>query len=595
MDIPFKLSFKNHFNEFLVKHYVNKASDLYEKKLDSLVILTENLETSVLFQCDDLSARFYMDGLDTLPEYKVNEDHSGNVYLSPSDEYTTIFSFHQQEEYYPLIPGFYRVHVIANQKDYYALVKVTTKQISEEQWVIMRNEIEHTLEGLAQDFLRKNSSLGINEELPIPFSYFRKYYVFKKYESRILGSLNDIQRHPRSSILKHYEVVPRGQEKDIDEKTIRYFSYRPNQKDYLKTPVRRVNHDLSENSYLKKILLTFLKEIKSFLVFLEHFKKNHKNELIQIKKFHTSNHINVISKEKVLEELDKYEYDMKRIRGLFLAYLELPWMKEVTSTWNGKIPSVVLLDSRYRLLNQIHRLLQKNDFDVTMDSSFSYHWKRTDKLYEIWGFIQLINILKKLGFNPEEGWIYNKKNNEDKFHIPVLEDETTIVFKKNQISLRLVYDATLSYDVEQTTLFSPLYTSDSHNRPDARIDVYDAKGYLGTLIIDFKYRPVKNIWRNEYIRTMNQTKTMRQLYSYESNCRSKWLLKGRIPESLLSAIKPVREVWAVYPQKNNMIQTDEKTEQYNIRLISLTPGQNRQHFIDELKNIFEKITDISSQ
>ena len=70
----------------------------------------------------------------------------------------------------------------------------------------------------------------------------------------------------------------------------------------------------------------------------------------------------------------------------------------------------MISDVRYRTLYQVQRELKKEAAEIMIDKLFPYQWKRTDNLYEIWGFIQFVKILQdeQLGFEATGGWIYDE-------------------------------------------------------------------------------------------------------------------------------------------------------------------------------------------
>ncbi|MGN7396005.1 DUF2357 domain-containing protein [Peribacillus frigoritolerans] len=591
MDIPFKLIFKNKFKEIPVEFFVGSASELVHVDKSTAVMIKENLTTSVYFESSVPDARFYMDGLDMLPYNAVKEDERGEVYLPPLPSHQILYDDNpNNNEYYPLIPGYYRIHVTADGQSYFSWIKVTTKQMTEDQWSIMRDDIENTIQGLAQDLVRKNSSLGLDESSALPFSYLRKYYLLKEYETRMATVLQDVHKHPRSAIAKEYEMVPRGQERDIDERTIRHLSGRPEHKNFLMVPVRNVLYDLPENRYFFQILKAFLGEIQQFLDYLMSYSEFVRKERRQLVRFQGASHVTVVAKDKVLMDLEQYGQDMKRMRGMFQWCLGQSWMKEVSTKWHGTVPHATLLDPRYRLFHEVYRKLKKDTFHISIDPAFTYHWKRTEVLYEIWGFFEFIKILKEMGYVPTEGWIYDQEPEPDGFRVPELEQGTTIVFKKDQLTLRMVYDKFLPFGQKQTDLYEPLYTGGYHSRPDMRLDVYDGEGYIGSLITDFKYRPVNSIWNP---RAGRQNKVMKQLDNYQSSFRSTWFLKGRMPVQILDSMLPVSEVWAAYP-KNDDSPVDEGSLQYRIRLMPLTPGQDHKDLIDSLSNVIQKLLERAS-
>ena len=123
-------------------------------------------------------------------------------------------------------------------------------------------------------------------------------------------------------------------------------------------------------------------------------------------------------------------------------------------------------------------------------------------------------------------------------------------FQKDQLHLHLIYDGKLpSQSSETNSGIQPLYTTATNNRPDGRLDMYDDKTYIGSLLFDFKYRPRQSIWDPNRVIRNEHTATMRQLVSYAFNCRSEYLFGDQFKDYLRETIRPVNEVWAFYPSK----------------------------------------------
>jgi hypothetical protein len=164
-------------------------------------------------------------------------------------------------------------------------------------------------------------------------------------------------------------------------------------------------------------------------------------------------------------------------------------------------------DPRYRALYQLYRELNKEQEQGQIHHSYSFQWKRSDKLYEIWGYIQFIKSLmgEELGFVPESGWIYSQEVN---LKIPELPSNTEIVFRRDNLRLHLVYEAKLPTQSVLTTAKKPLYTRGTHTCPDGRLDVYKDELFIGTIIYDFKYRPRSAIWNESLILSKKQNEVM---------------------------------------------------------------------------------------
>lgn len=588
MDIQFELCFKHYGDNWEDKRTINDFYDnehhLYELPRENVVELTENLNLSVKFNSSCMSARFYMDGLDTLPEQSVSEDEVGEAFLSPHEEFQEIFSY-DSEGFYPLIPGYYRMKIQLKERTFYSWVKVKPKELSEEEWTIMRDDIEKGVNGLAQDILRKNSSLGLNESSLLPITNIRKLLYLQEKFGRISTALSDLYKKPKYTIIKEYYKVPKGKSTLIDERSIHYHSRHPETKDMVLQPKRRPNYNLQENKILKRIISFLLKEMNAFLLIATSYKdaaeEKYKNERDSFTRKSLAAGINDVS---------ELIASARKIRSYFTWFNTNHWIVEVKEPDKLQIPHSMNLDHRYRTIYQIYRAMKSDEMTVTLDSSYSYHWKRTDLLYEIWGFLQLTKIMcsKDVGFNPISGWIFDQDLSENSIIIPVLSSDTCILFKKDEISVRMYYDTKIPRESKDTTLENPIYTSGVHNRPDTRIDIYKKDIFCGSILVDFKYRPLKYIWNHNKIRTNRQSKVMSQLDSYKSNCRSKFLYKDVYPKSFVDRMHTVTEVWGLFPGRGVNANPRKPLEEYGIRIMEFCPGKDLSVIKKSLMEVLER-------
>ena len=63
----------------------------------------------------------------------------------------------------------------------------------------------------------------------------------------------------------------------------------------------------------------------------------------------------------------------------------------------------VLCDPRYSLLYHLHRHLETPADSYSVADFYQFQWKRTDKLYELWGFLQFIKRSPRWAGRVEEG------------------------------------------------------------------------------------------------------------------------------------------------------------------------------------------------
>ncbi|MGF2712316.1 DUF2357 domain-containing protein [Bacillus cereus] len=599
MVIPFKVIFRQNEKEVPITNFVMDETLLYGIESEQVQVpeVVENKNLELDFICEDETARLYMDGLDTLPSWNLLIGDDDVAYISPEISPIDLFKYSKDpkksNEYYPLIPGYYRIKVVVQDVAYYSWLKVQPKQITEEQWVSMREDVEETLNGLAQDLIRKNASLGINSSLPIPIHILRKLYIVKKDYLKWINSLKSIQSEPRMRIRKEYDLVPEGKAGIVDATSIRYRSRHPESRDYVYTPKHTRNHNLLENQWIKKIMRFISREMNDLLIYLHDHKEKVQQEIKKeeyFQRFRDGESVQVRLKSKVLDELLEYERFVRQVRSECLIVLKEEWMEEVEEAQMLSIPHALHLDMRYRQLYQLYRLLKNEELSIALDTNYDYYWKRTDLLYEIWGFLQLVNGLQNenVGFEVVKGWIFDTNPNSKAITVPFLEPGTTIEFKKENIRLRLVYDETLPFNKEKTVLDKPIFADGPHTRPDVRMDIYELDEYIGTIMVDFKYRPLYFIWDSNSLSSRKQTEVMRQLISYRANMNSPFLYKNASPDQW-QVFRPIREVWAVYPKHKVSTQPKDPMENYQVRLMELTPLENKDEFYLSIADAIQKV------
>ena len=268
-----------------------------------------------------------------------------------------------------------------------------------------------------------------------------------------------------------------------------------------------MNYDLPENQMIKKIIQSASKTLSEFIEAIAAMKRDTRAEgsISESSRKGTD----FIGTVRLTEMANKMRRALQWIKTA-------PWYGEVGPYSSSFVPHVMNMDPRYRTLFQLNRELINEKILFEMDKTYSYQWKRTDKLYEIWGIIQFIKMIsgEELGFIPTSGWIYDENFEGQKLLLPTLPSNTKIEFVKGDLKLNLIYEALLPTQSKPTNEMNPLYTRGTHTCPDGRLDVYKSEEYIGSIIFDFKYRPKKSIWDQERIYTNQQTGTMQQLVSY---------------------------------------------------------------------------------
>lgn len=567
--------------EIPLVHFFISESDFYDKREERYIEIKENINLSITFRSQDSASRLYMDGLDTLSERLLEIDpFEGEVYLSPSDYPITIFE--NSNKYYPLIPGFYRIVIEHEGQRYYSWIKVIPKQLEEAQWEVMRNEVEKELRGLAIDVILKRT--GINTQYDgLSQNLLGQFMVIKNRFPSVMTSLSDLYSKVNYKITKDYVLVPKEKSRLIDEKSIRHRVSHPENEHMLKTPISEAIYDIPENQFTKKIIHSVSQTLSEFLEAVEQMEYK---IMISDK---IGNFVTKKEKDKTLTELKTLSEMARKMRGAFQWIKTAQWYESVGDYKSAVPPYVMNSDPRYRVLYQLYRELNNDQIQLYMDKSYSYQWKRTDKLYEIWGFIQFIKALEgeKIGYTPVKGWVYSENFDGHNLLVPTLPSGTEIEFCKGDIKLNLVYEALLPTLSRLTSKDKPLYTRGTHTCPDGRIDVYKNEVFIGSIIFDFKYRPRQAIWNQDLIFTNQPNGVMRQLVSYGDNLHSPYLF-GEVGSLFASQFSPVQEVWAIYPNRYRS-PSEEEFPDHKLSLVELTPGYDNSHLIRKISETIDKL------
>jgi hypothetical protein len=592
-DLPFALTFLQHDTNIPVEVFSTDPSFPFEQ----VPQIVENVQLEVLFQSEDPNAQFYMDGLEVLSEQIGLElDKHRIPYLTPQDEPWLLFKNTQTEEYYPLIPGFYRIKVVAGGTAYHSMIRVIPKQLTVEQWEIMRDELEAELRGLAQDLIRKNLGYGDPLLQFLPPEHLFRFLVIKKHFSAVMAALSDLRTKVNYRIRKNYRMIPAERATAVDQETIRHRLTHPEQME-LKSPVREVDYNLPENRWVKRIVQMLGRYLNEIVEALDAYVRRIDLELEEFQNRYPNRELtaHLRERQRTKKDLSTYSEVAKRMRYGVQVIQTAEWYDNVAPHAPTYVSPVLLQDPRYRALYLLYRELKAENLEINLDTSYAYQWKRTDLLYEMWGFLKICSYLShSLGYQPISGWLYDLNNTGGSIFIPTLPPETRIVLESEDVRLHLIYNAVIPNREDADPQRDPIYLLTSfHDRPDGRIDVYKAGVYMGSLILEFKYRPRYGrypFWDVSSRSTAKRPTATNQLISYYRDSASN-LLGVHTDSHWRGRTRPVYETWALYPRRtgDDSPQVNEFFQDYFVRLLVLTPGQENAHVIDQLRKALDEI------
>jgi hypothetical protein len=552
--------------ELPVVHFVEVLSD-WDETLHSYTEIRENVDLELSFHCDDEGAKCYMDGFDVLTNGQLAVDEADGENFLACNQTVTLYKYTTSDNYYPYIPGLYSLRVVTSDgKTFYTLAKVISNRLFEDQLDTMRREVEEQLKGEALDVIRKQHSPKSLKALQIDPKLFRQYQVLQHYFADISAVISDLAKRVRSSVAKEYQMQPADQPAHVDVVSIQHRLKRPDTMNMVMSVNKRINYDLPENRVLKTILEKWIRLLHEFVetmdVTIEGL-SNHKGYAFAFS-------LPLERRRRLVEELKEYRDRASRMNGALNIVKSSHWYREVSVVREYSVPNVMFMDIRYRKLYQINQALQSDELPpATTSTGLGQQWKRTDQLYEIWGWLQVVGFAGRL------------VGSGDRSLCPPLVPEVQPVSKDNMVQfeygnfrLHITYDGTIPNSPEAADMWTvPIYTTGTNNNPDVRMDLFVDKVFIGTIMIDMKYRKKHAL-----------TDSMRQLTSYADNVRSPYIYGKK----RWQRFRPVHQVLVLYPEKRGMVDA-EPLEGRSISLVPLTPAENQTVFQETLRNLVEEM------
>jgi len=547
--------------------------------------IKENITLKLQFYSDDPETKFFMDGLDVLEFNNFDVDLSKRYFL-PQKNDITLFKYGED----PMVPGYFEIRVVFKDKTYYSRIEIEPTLLAKKEWMILKDDLNACINGLAEDFIRRNISIGMNEKEKsyISVGLLQKFIIIERYSLQLIAALQDLYLKVNYKIIEEYKLTPTEKARRIDAKTIRYQQIHSENIDKVYAPIKKITYNLPENRYLKRTLVEIKNILKKVKVASYAYQNIIKNEIQEMQEFHNSNK-SILNKQNSLQIVEKNIQKAKSIYGFIEMIENTVWYDEINVDSRHYIETVpqLVLDSRYGVLYQLNRALKRKNLKYIIDEQYTYQYKRTDKLYEMWCFLKIHRILmEELEFMPIKGWMYDADYNSEDILIPMLLPNTIIEYKKDEIVLQLTYDGVIPDKSSETKLMSmPVYIKNQHNRPDARLDVYNEKIYIGSVMIDCKYRKPNRFWKNQS-KPKDYLKEMHQFLAYK-DCESKYLYGS---DRYRGRMRPVNEVWALYPLDENTTN-DRYYKDERLRLLKVCPGKENNLLEVISNNIKEMIND----
>lgn len=577
--LPFTLTFSGGWDKGV--RYFNRFTDhpeeLAEDRAPGLTF-TENQDIYVRFEAPR-GFRFTMDGLDvvTLPgQERVN----GQTYITPAHRPgEAILLFEGQD--FPLVPGYYVLTVEGNGKSWYGLMEIKPKYMGKQSWQDMRDELADEIRTLSFDFMKKNIhiSKAMEGALGLNTSMLLHFYTISSESSVVLSVLDELSHTANARMVLRLKQI-RQEEGRRPDPHIRpqHVKERPGapRMPALRTEITR---DVEENRFAKSILLALDHILQQFLEEIDGPIRRLEEKQAELRKYTWG--LEYKTGEKALSRLSLYRRRARRIKDSISRVSRAPWFEEAGTATEGEVPMTVFMDPRYSVLYRLYKNLSDPAQSLDVSSFYQFQWKRTDKLYEMWSFLQFIKALTAKGWELEEGISVIRE--EGRYRLSSLESGTEIKLRRKGEEVHLTYDGILPASSADTDRENhPLYTNNSHRQPDLRLDYYKGGLYYGSLVADFKYRDLLFLWQDE-----TRSASLRRQFNAYRDMNTRFYRDCDEITSLRDS-RPVKEVWAVFPREI----PGRSDEDYSLRFIPLAPGLNaNSRLADELENYLTSLSE----
>lgn len=577
--LPFTLTFSGGWDKGV--RYFNRFTDnpeeLAEDRAPGLTF-TENQDIYICFDAPR-GFRFTMDGLDvvTIPG---EERENGQTYIAPfrrQDQPLLLF----EGQDFPLVPGYYVLTVEGGGKSWYGLMEITPKYMGKQSWQDMRDELTDEIRTLSFDFMKKNIhiSKALEGALGLNTSMLLRFYTISSESSVVLSVLDELSHTANARMVLRLKQI-RQEEGRRPDPHIRpqHVKERPGAE---RMPALRteITRDVEENRFAKSILLALDHILQQFLEEIDGPIRRLEEKQAELRKYTWG--LEYKTGEKALSRLSLYRRRARRIKDSIGRVSRAPWFEEAGTATEGEVPMTVFMDPRYSVLYRLYKNLSDPAQSLDVSSFYQFQWKRTDKLYEMWSFLQFIKALTAKGWELEEGISVIRE--EGRYRLSSLESGTEIKLRREGEEVHLTYDGILPASSADTDRENhPLYTNNSHRQPDLRLDYYKGGLYYGSLVADFKYRDLLFLWQDE-----TRSASLRRQFNAYRDMNTRFYRDLDETASLRDS-RPVKEVWAVFPREI----PGKSDEDYSLRFIPLAPGLTGNHRLaEELENYLTSLSE----
>ena len=497
------------------------------------ISVKENEGVAFLFRSEDTAAKLYLPCLDAALDQRFVETDAAGDYITPSDRPFQLCGGGQEG----LLVERMLFFVEAAGQRYYGNFAVQPRQLESGEWQLMQEELEEEFEGLSRVWKKGTEGRGIGGEQALPLRAFRDLERLQAQESKVFAAIRDIIEQPRYAIKTSYEKDPVQAGGRVDAKSMRSNLSRGGISHVQLIPKKRLDYDIDENRMLRMMAERILARLAGFRQYTEDAQ---------------------LSGGRMRE----FTETVRRYRHLLNALRNMPWYPEISGRQVYAVSQAMLADNRYYILYCLHLSLERDHLGLTMREIYRLSYQKSSLLYELWCYFKLRHVLEDFATETDREESY-EVGEDGGFS---LRDGSRVCYENEEVRLALVYNQTLgdrSADRERDPLyFATSHNGRNHNHPDLLLHIFSKKTgwYVGSIILECKYRKVRQIW-------VGERSSLGQLETYYKNACSDEIYGGI---GKLLRTNPVCGVMALTPDTST---APIRSDHFPLETFALRPGK----------------------
>ena len=398
-NLPFNVIFNVGNKGGVESSSVDFFTDSEEEDIDTNVSIKEYSYVEVILKAPKGStARLYVDGFDMLMKARGNDE----VPTIGANQPFKMYAIQDGDTYFPLVPGRCQIAVYTDDRVYYSYINVEPKRLQQDDLDKLRAEIEAISNGLAKEVATTNVHTILAKDKNIVPLNLDRYSALKSSFNQLRYYLTDIASNPLTTVKKEYQLLSEHKIHNMDAKSSSWLLSEQGQKHRLRSgnrtmlcPVPVLDHNILPNQWVKHMINDFIQMLHNTNTELSETIPYYR-ETIRKMRFYNEVETKIKRYQYTLDKLIEIQANSIFYINYFKSLLQNKTFSTISELRNREIPMILTRERRYNYVYRLYRSLI-TEANLQKDAKIVLKWKTTDRLYEYWCFIKLIEVLKGNG------------------------------------------------------------------------------------------------------------------------------------------------------------------------------------------------------